>query len=357
MTPGEGFVYAAARDGSEDVGLPHSVVIKGHGPDVLLLEGDVVDLLPLVAAALRDRRITSAAAVAAPLPNDRLWWSFEWLDALVVDRQLAEETLGPMDAWRENPSNHPELRVFHLRVDEASTDDDPSRLQQVEMVVEFRESLHSDRPTAIEVPMSNGRVADEDFAGLFDELADSRVGGAVALLMLSGATHASSGVRLRNPAGLNLEWIDDERSISRQQQFGAVVVRAIGISNSTFLRATGFQQPGELLRMRSDLPGPWSFAVMLEADAHIDPELFVPIGEVFEQSTVNGTQTLAASASASTVVTPGRLGHLVLPMWCLNRSLSPPDGESMRPTPLRARYTGAESQRDVWADREAVIAR
>lgn len=317
-----------------------------------------MDLLPVVADALRDRRIISAAVVAAPLPDERLWWAYEWHDALVVDRQLPGGTLGPMEAWREVPgSNHPELRVFQLRADEARTEADPSRVRQVETVIEFRESLHSDLPTAIDVSMSDGRVAEADLASLLGELADPRVGGAVALLMLSGATHASMSVRLRNPAALDLDWIDDERSISCQQQLGAVVVRAIGLSNSSDVDTTGFREPEELLRMRSHLPTSWTYALMLEAEAHLDPELFVPVGEVFEQSTVNSTQTLAASASASAVVTPGRLGRMVLPMWCLNASLSPPRGEPVQPTPLRARYSGVESQQDVWAERKTVTAR
>jgi hypothetical protein len=89
----------------------------------------------------------------------------------------------------------------------------------------------------------------------------------------------------------------------------------------------------------------------------VDPELYVPVGQVFEQESVNGVQTLAAASPGTVVVTPGRLEPFVIPAWCLNAELAPPSGEPVRATPLRARHSVTDSQDTVWGRRRSVMAR
>jgi hypothetical protein len=161
---------------------------------------------------------------------------------------------------------------------------------------------------------------------------------------------------LRNPAALDLDWVDDPRSASALRSAGQLTVTAAGLSHDSSDVGAGFSDPDEARRLWAHRT-PSSFYVLLEASAPVDPELFVPLGQVFEQGVANGVQTLATTRPGSVVVTPGRLGRLLLPAWCLNQNLAAPTGELVRPTPLRTRYPSGTSQSDVWTDRARVSAR
>jgi hypothetical protein len=77
-------------------------------------------------------------------------------------------------------------------------------------------------------------------------------------------------------------------------------------------------------------------------------------GSIFEQTSVNNVQTLAAARRQQITVQPGAFVPLALPAWCLNQSLAAPGGEPVRPTPLVLANPG-RSQDEVWAERERVL--
>jgi hypothetical protein len=54
-------------------------------------------------------------------------------------------------------------------------------------------------------------------------------------------------------------------------------------------------------------------------------------------------------------VRPGTFAPVPVPAWCLNRSLAPPAGEPVRPTPL-VLATPGRSQDEVWTVRQSVLA-
>jgi hypothetical protein len=91
--------------------------------------------------------------------------------------------------------------------------------------------------------------------------------------------------------------------------------------------------------------------------ALVDPTVAIPPGHIFEQQTVNGVQTLAVATPVSLVVGIGPPVTCVIPAWCLNQAFASPVGQQIAPTPLRARYSAATSQHDVWSDRARVAAR
>jgi hypothetical protein len=257
MAAEPGVVYVSTLDHPDESGLPYTTVAESHGYAVLQLAGHPDDLLPLVATALHDRRIVSAALVSGILTDDRLWWVHEWHHALVVDRAL--RWLGT-STWREDRDyRRAPVRVLRLVQDDdgeppAGVHEPPAAVRHVETTAEFRESLTGPEPVVIEMARD---TASPDDRHLFGDLADARVGGAVALLTLSGATPRSTHVRLRNPAALDLELIDDARSLSRQRRLGTISVRSVGVADGPNVRnaLSGFREPERLARLWTHRPG------------------------------------------------------------------------------------------------------
>jgi hypothetical protein len=344
-------MYVATPE--EPQGAHGSMVVRSGGWWIRRLPEFSDRAIEAVADGLRSRRIVSAALVRGELTDDRLWLAHEWHGALVVDRALGSRVLDQVVGWREDRQyDHPHVHVFRP---DPHTAAEPAPSGLVETSAEYRDSLTSTRPVVIDLPCTEELARS---SALFGEFADPRVGGSVALLMLSGATPGASRVRLRNPAALDLELVDDERSIGRLRKAGAIEVAAIGTSHSVGIGSAHarFADPEELDRLWERRSSS-SYFVVLEASALVDPEVFVPLGQVFEQETVNRTQTLAAAAPGSAVVTPGRLSPMVLPAWCLNSELGAPDAEPVRATPLRARLSESDSQDAVWIRRRAVMSR
>jgi hypothetical protein len=325
---------------------------RSSGYWVARLPGELVESISLVADALRDHQILGAALAKRPLSVSDLWLAYEWRDSLVVEREIESEWLEEAGWIEDRGYRHPRVRVYRL----ADESPEPTTTRRhVEAVSQYRESLTSARPTVIDLDLSVDRSRDHE---LFGDLAYPWVGGAVALLMLSGATPAAGRVQLRNPAALELDHIDDERILSRQQQLNVINVRAIGLSASGDIsqRLDAFANPEGVARAWSSRGGTQSFFVVMEVEALVDPELLIPVGQIFEQASVNDTQTLATASNTIVVVTPGRLRPLVLPAWCLNAHLKPPSGEPLNPTPLRVRHTESQSQSDIWHDRARIMA-
>lgn len=351
MAASVGVLYVSSREGLSLPPLPSVAVERSSGYWVARLRGEAIETINLVADALRAHQIYGAALATRPLFADELWLAYEWLDSLVVEREIDSawlETAG----WIEVRSyQHPRVRVYRL-ADQTSQFTTRGHL---ETVSQYRKSLTSARPTVINLDLREDLSRDQD---LFGDLADPRVGGAVALLMLSGATAAGGRVRLRNPAALELDHIDDARILSRQQRLNAILIRAIGLPASGDISRSreAFADPEGVARAWSSRDATQDFFVVMEVEALVDPVLLIPVGQVFEQASVNNTQTLATASTTTEVVTPGRLLPLVLPAWCLNKNLDPPAGEALNPTPLRVRHTESDSQSDIWRARERIMA-
>lgn len=99
------------------------------------------------------------------------------------------------------------------------------------------------------------------------------------------------------------------------------------------------------------------FAVAMELSAPlVDPPVWIPVGQVFQQTSVNGVQTLAVSQATNVVVQPGSIVAVVTSAWCLNNALASPSGQLMQSTPFRVRNDPRTSQADVWVDRDSLMA-
>jgi hypothetical protein len=170
---------------------------------------------------------------------------------------------------------------------------------------------------------------------------------------------------------LNLEISPDLLHTSSLIRGGELNVHAIGMSRNdrippVFIRLCTGHKPDRSaaaeallerfeagMRALDDRPENFRLLVYVEAPLD-DPEIVIPTGAVFEQAGFTGIQTLAAAAPARVVVDPGAFAPVVLPSWCLNRNLSGPSGDPVRPTILR--YMGQGSQDQVWADLKSRLA-
>ena len=100
--------------------------------------------------------------------------------------------------------------------------------------------------------------------------------------------------------------------------------------------------------------GPGDYAVYAELTAVVDPDVEIDTGVVFEQTTLNDVQTLAAAESRRVTVNPGMLVPVAVTAWCLNATLRPPNGEPMNVTPFRY-ATNSTDQSAIWAERDALF--
>jgi hypothetical protein len=311
--------------------------------------------LPLAAADLATATREEALLGAALIPREwlpgRAWMAFEWRGALVVARELAAE-VDTIAAWWavDRRYEHPEVVVLRPRelVPVAVPDDGP---RIVESTAEYRDALLDEQPAAMRVDL---RHLLADPTAWFGELADERLGGAVALMVLSGARRGGESVLLRNAAALELTTCDRPSHLARASLGGSVAVRGWGVSGTwdsarlparadRARRASAFAAAGET-----------RFGVYLEVQALVDPELELDDGTVLEQYEVNDVQTLAAAQPRSISVDAGDLEPLAVPAWCLNRRLAPPNGEPVRPTPLRLTRS-YDSQYSLWDDRDRLV--
>jgi hypothetical protein len=178
-------------------------------------------------------------------------------------------------------------------------------------------------------------------------------------------------IALRNPSALNLEISPDLLDAALLMGRGELNVRAIGLRSqghvpAAFIRRCTGADPQEsagalalherfeaAMRALDDSPEYFRLLLYLEAPLG-DPVVTLPRGAVFEQAGFTGVQTLAAAAPVRVVVDPGSFVPVVLPSWCLNERLNPPNGEPVSLTILR--YMGPGPQKRVWTDVETRLA-
>jgi hypothetical protein len=219
---------------------------------------------------------------------------------------------------------------------------------------EFGRHIEGDLPLSTIVDPREVSFEDEV---LFGPFASGQLGGSCALLALSGSNLMTRSVALRNPAALGLIRVDDSpfsltaspvscsaTGLSPQDDLGPKVLDSV-------------REPNEAaLLWSARRPGIANFWLLLQLEiADEDPPVWIPAGQVFEQATFTGRQTLATTADAGTIVAPGRRSTLLLPAYCLDPHLDPPASNPMRVTPFSAPAPGRSRQQQVWQDR--VLAR
>ncbi len=331
--------------------------VPGPGEHLLWISaGRPGELGPLLFDALLSEGVWSAALLPEIPPEDLRWLAAEWRGALVVHLDLmdrlgeagegrwqvehTDENLGiaVLRPQRERPAQ--QRRTPPVRVLEGTSTGHTATAH--------REELHSDLPAVARVRL---REVEQDLSSWFGDLADPEVGGAIALLTLSGARPDSDALVLRNPAALGLVCEYPENSLAAYRRDAGLRISGIG--------TTVREAPGRVAGLRAS-PAAWArelenlsgtdcaadYAALLECAALRDPEIVISEGTVLEQTGITGAQTLGVARTRKAVVDIGQIVPLALPAWCLNRSLSAPGGEPVRPTPLRLSSGG--SQREVW---------
>jgi hypothetical protein len=312
-----------------------------HSPVVYAL-ADPTDYQVTAALEMIGRREVDAGALLDELPPpDRRWLAYEFRNKVVtnlgIDTRRIEalgwlaQILDDFTVWSPPPSDHAQREEFAADI------------------------LRTDSRT-IEV---STRHALNDI-GLFGEFASNRRGGSSALMALSGASPLRETVLLRNPYALDLDVLRDADSLSNFVEQGVLSVRAVGASSGTDAEQFDLEDFPDPLAVREAWSGTdqqAQFSIVLQVAALVDPTVAIPPGHIFEQQTVNGVQTLAVATPVSLVVGIGPPVTCVIPAWCLNQAFASPAGQQIAPTPLRARYSAATSQHDVWSDRARVAAR
>ncbi|WP_190187913.1 hypothetical protein [Streptomyces cirratus] len=222
---------------------------------------------------------------------------------------------------------------------------------------EFGRLIEGDEPVSTLVDPCEVSLDDGQLFGVF---ASHRLGGSSALLAMSGAEKASLRIEnrrleLRNPAALGLERVDRDPWSIVTAPVQCVVLglssRDDAPSRALFPELDAVSQLWEARdRDRAD------FWLMIElTGSEVDPPVWMPAGQIFEQKSFTGRQTLATTAAAGTLVSPGHRSTLLLPAFCLDPHLGSPASDPMRPTPLRSPLPRGATQDRVWQQR--VVAR
>ena len=92
----------------------------------------------------------------------------------------------------------------------------------------------------------------------------------------------------------------------------------------------------------------FAFGIGLVLRGLQDPPVVIPVGSVYQQPVMGSAmQNLAVGQAARVFVAAGATVPLILPAWCLNRSLAPPSGP-VAPTVLIA-MSARGSQSEMWS--------
>lgn len=311
-----------------------------------------------LASSLAAGRVRSAALLPTVPPPERRWILAEWRGRIVVQGSLADQ-LDPR-CWVE-PASYQLLDLLTFAPSRESscaaitTRTSPPRRRDhwVETVTEYRASLETSQPTLITAPVQQITSRMRDW---FGDLADERVGGAIAVLTLSGVTASErSMVVLRNPAAFGLHGVSGHTTLAAHSKADRIGVRAWGTSSDdptvdVGRRGYSRQQSRSLtteLAARRKMTGA-GYGILSRLTSTADLEVLVDAGLVFEQLTLNGVQNLVAATGSVTKVYAGRPVTKAVPAWCLNRYLAVPAGQPVRPTPLFLPLGAGADQAAVW---------
>ncbi|SOB81375.1 hypothetical protein [Streptomyces sp. 1331.2] len=326
--------------------------VPGPGEHPLWMSyGPPAELGRLLFDALLSERVRSAAFLPGIPPEDLRWLATEWWGALVIHLDLVD-LLGSMIGigWHQTDTNE-NLRIAVLRPQrerpEGEQHKPPVRVL-AGTASAYLEELFSDLPAVMHVRLSE---VGQDLSSWFGDLADPDVGGAIALLTLSGACQGSDDLVLRNPAALGLVCEYPEDSLAAYRRDASLHVSGVATTlreahdHVAELRASADDWAHEL-RGLSGADCAANYVALLELTARRDPEIVIGEGTVLEQTAITGAQTLSVARTRSVTVNADDIIPVALPAWCLNATLRAPGGEPVRPTPLR--FSAGSSQSEVW---------
>lgn len=314
-----------------------------------------------LAEALASGQVRSAALLPALPPPEQRWMLTDWRGQLAVHGTVADQ-LDPRFWASASRYDLIDMRSF------VPAPDDPGqvmaapgmgarrrRADWVETAAEYRASLDTDRPTAVAASAHQVITSMRDW---FGELADDRVGGAVAILAMSGVTPSARGqVVLRNPAALGLRRVSGRTPLAGLAKAGRVTVQAWGTRSDDPTRHLARPWPAYLRRESATLTAGLrtlkettgaQYGVLVSLTAREDLEVLINTGLVFEQETLSRVQNLAIAAGGILWAASRAPVARALPAWCLNRRLTPPNGQAVRPTSLVLSLTANVDQATVW---------
>lgn len=317
-------------------GLPLDPEFVSDWPQYRIVERPAAGTWTTLARELRAGSVTSAAHVSELPPGDRLWIALEFAGSLYLDRASV-------------PELEPGLRrtgwIHRHKTDEYRVLDPP-----VVAPVE--------RPPTLPATVAAATDALDD-VDVFGDLAVGRLGGSSALLALSRRSKRDEHVVVRTLEELELGWVEHGDALWRVRHRGAVEVVAVGMSASTSIDdvAERFVDHDGIVRAwqeRTPVEG-MRYSVLLQIVApDVDPPVWAPVGQIWEQQGVAKHQTLATAVPISAEVAPGEAVSIVAAAWCLNRDLDAPSGEALAVTPLHTRYDQTVTQEQVWEHRSSL---
>jgi hypothetical protein len=343
-------VFDADAEPSESRPWPEAPGSSEGQPVVRVLHDATKESIRWALRCLLNETIWSAAVLREVPKREELWVVYEWRGHFVTDAPLSEIVGVDDRPWRLDTTHN---QYFIWQAIGSVRD---GSVEIVESAADFGDRLASPLRFAIFVDVDDVNLDDVE---LFRGYAASQNGGSAALMSLCGAGQGDSTILLRNPAAVELEdMLADQSSASHFQNTHAISTRAIGVGSagSVELSLRALRDPEGAARVWAETDrDPSSFWIIAELAARVDPEVIIPAGSIFEQESLNGVQTLAAAVHTSAVIDAGQSTALAIPAWCLNQRLSPPRGQPLRMTPLRARYQPHTSQDDVWSDRDRIV--
>lgn len=346
-------------------------------PDLWISWSGFHEIEPALADALAAAKLRSAALLpTVPPPQDR-WLLTNWRGQLAVHGSIASH-LDPRFWTATDRYDLIDLRTFAPSAGgPPATTASPAggqaaqRAEWVQTTAEYRASLDTSRPTLITAPAEQITSRMRDW---FGDLADDRVGGAIAVLAMSGVRRSrstQSQIVLRNPAALGLQRVTGRTTLATHVRTGTISARAWGTSSDDPTRGrrrlrvwrsrSRVRTREEARSLTAELAAARHmtgarYGVLLELTAVTDAELLIGTGLVFEQEELNGVQNLAIAAGAIKQVEAGRPVTTALAAWCLNRLLIPPSGQSVRPTALVLPLAAGADQDAVWTIAERSLA-
>lgn len=338
------------------------------GDSVIFLAGPIdAAQLEALRTGLTQNSIRSAALLKTTPDPGMLWVAAEWWGRLVVDRSILGEIEPALALWvyqgsYRNETNQLDLAIFTPNPEGTQgqiSEQIPSELKpefvRVSDPIVFQERLDDEEACVLRVDSSAIRRNPKKW---FGDLADERVGGANALL--AHMREMDDGTILL--PNLTLAFLDRETALASLAELtdaGGLIVRSAGFSRdqidaTNWYTAAPFKSSrNEFLDNLRDSQTAANYAVALEIEAPDDPEVIIGSGVVFEQLTLNGIQNLATVPAQVQTIAAGQIVPMILPAWCINRSLQPPSGQQMRLTRLHSK--AGHNQSDVWTRIESAL--
>lgn len=295
------------------------------------------DDIAVAVELLFKQMVRSVAYLEKELPFDQYWIVSEWKDAVVASSSLKSSLDLYLDQFGSvEPFSTEELIIFKLK-DKAA--------HQREL----------DKKRGPIVPVSEVL---ENPGRFYSKEALSEYGGANALFAAgreAAKVRGHDGVCIYSKEDLGYSRAPRENSIVHWVESEVIRAHCIGFSRMHRQVEELFQkfdldltqdvfsdQLNSFERYQTNM----GVAIVLQGLQ--DPPVTIPVGSVFQQPKMNSPmQALGTAHSVTVTVAANAVVPVILPAFCLNQSLAPPDGPIL-PTTL-VNHDIADTQQSVWA--------